>query len=337
VLAATLLRGPDQVSVQQCVNQTGMSANDCGMLLIEIQAQPSVFYLIAKAALLKYGAKTCSEYVQAQTGVPKKIGFVACDFAIRKIWEASAKAMLYGGPEWKSLYAGGGYNGIHWRPCTSPLDLQPGEHFDKRNNRCVLNVAILQKKGEPKVVVYVPCAHLPNDPSNYACIDKDGVSRPTGSKQPVMSSGWFGKRLSNWWPSQFEQTPWKSPTAQTTTAQTTADRLRALAPIMSTTTATKLAPPTRVAPYPTGTVATRIDSKWLVAVPKSALSGEGDYIVVESTTDPEKRGAKIVRPWLFEYMTGKRSWYETPPAWAGFGALGLGLVGGAWLYKRKRA
>jgi hypothetical protein len=338
MLAVTQLGATEQISVDQCVEQTGMSPEQCNLLLLQIGAQPSIYYLIAKSALLKYGAKACAEALEKQTGVPKKIGFAACDYAIRKIWEAGAKAMLYGGPEWRSLYAGGGYEGIHWRQCASWEDLQPGEHWNRTLKQCVLNVAILQKKGEPQVVVYVPCEHLPNDASNLVCRDRDGVHRTVGQKQPTCSSGWFGKRLANWWPSQFEQTPWQSPTP-------TPSPFSHLRPrVMTTATAVRLEPTTTTTPatptqYPAGTVAMKTErGTWLVAVPTSALSGgEGpSYSTQEVTDDPSKRGARIVRPWLFEYMTGKRSWYETPPAWAGFGLLSLGLLGGAWLYKRNR-
>ena len=236
--------------------------------------------------------------------------------------------MLKGGPDWRSLPAGGGYEMIHWRRCESWTDLQPGEHWDQRGKRCVLNVAILQQKDQPQVVVYVPCQHLPNDGSNYACIDKDGVSRPTGSKTPTYSSGWFGKRFehsSGGWPYEFEMNPWKISEIETDTGFLQRNR----------PTAQEYSYARVTDPYPTGTIATKSKDQWIVAVPRTDLAGEGDYHITMSATDPVKRGARIVSPWLFEYKTGARSWYATPPAWAAIGLLGAAVAGGIW-YKRTR-
>jgi hypothetical protein len=339
MITATLLGGADQISVDQCVQQTGMSEGDCNFLLMEIGGQPNIYYMIARAALLKYGAKACAEYVQAQTGVPKHIAFVGCDWTIRKIWEYGGKAMTYGGPEWRSLYAAGS-KGLHWRPCASPSELEPGEHWVPAVGgtpaRCQLNIAILKKKGEPMSIVYVPCLWMTGmqGKDRTVCRDKDGVIRPVDKGHqgsPVrFYTGFFGKRL-DVWPGHFEQNPWVSPIS-------TSDLLTRFKRPMATQQTAYRAPPSTTpgSEYPTGTVAKRVGDKWLVAIPKATLSGEGDYTVTETTIDPAKRGARVVSAWRFDYMTGKRSWYETPPAWAGFGVLGVAAIGGAVIYQRKR-
>jgi hypothetical protein len=94
--------------------------------------------------------------------------------------------------------------------------------------------------------------------------------------------------------------------------------------------------PPAVTKFPAGTIATRKGTAWRVAVPVPVLSGKGDYTVTETEKDPTAVGAKEVPEWLFQYRIGERSWYETPPAWAGFGLAMVGTVGGAYYIKKRR-
>ncbi len=216
--------------VRQCESQLHIPPELCQQLFQVAGGDIGIYYILIRAALIKGGTAACTTAL-ADVGVPIVVGAPACKWAVEKLVKAWLETLpKMGAPTFYSLYAKG-VEGIHWRRCDSPSNLMPGEHFRQASgglpNRCLLNIAILQKEGIPLSIVYIPCEWLrAGGATKSICRDRDGAVRESGIRSPLYAAGFYGKRLSDAWPDQFEQEPWDSPR----------ERIRAMLPTFAPAT-----------------------------------------------------------------------------------------------------